>query len=94
MDACRNFLLIKIRDISKPYISSKGSILNLQFNLSPANPNKHSYNCPTFIRDGTPKGFNIISKGRPLGKKGISCLGKIREIIPLLPCRPAILSPT
>ena len=53
-----------------------------------------SSTCPIFIRDGTPNGFNTISSGRPFGRNGISSTGRIRETTPLLPCRPAILSPT
>ena len=52
-----------------------------------------SRTCPRFILEGTPIGFNIISTGVPSGRYGISSTGKILEITPLLPWRPAILSP-
>ena len=38
--------------------------------------------------------LRLISTGVPSGKNGISSSGKILEITPLFPCRPAILSPT
>ena len=44
-----------------------------------------SNTCPIFIREGTPNGFNTISKGRPFGKYGISSTGSTLEITPLLP---------
>ncbi len=47
-----------------------------------------------FIRLGTPKGFKTMSTDRPSGKKGRSSSGKIQAMTPLLPCRPAILSPS
>ena len=49
---------------------------------------------PKFIRDGIPCGFNTISTGVPSSKNGMSSTGSILEITPLLPWRPAILSPT
>jgi len=49
---------------------------------------------PTFIREGTPKGFKTISTLLPSSKYGKSSIGKILETTPLLPCLPAILSPT
>ena len=58
-----------------------------------AQPKWVSSICPTFIRDGTPKGFNKISIGVPSSRWGISSTGTILEIQPLLPWRPAILSP-
>ena len=48
---------------------------------------------PTFIREGTPSGFNTMSTGRPSAINGISSAGAILETTPLLPWRPAILSP-
>ena len=44
-----------------------------------------SNTCPIFIREGTPNGFNTISKGRPFGKYGISSTGSTLETTPLLP---------
>ena len=53
-----------------------------------------SRTCPIFIRDGTPCGLSIMSIVLPSGKYGISSSGNTRDITPLLPWRPAILSPT
>ena len=47
-----------------------------------------------FMRDGTPSGFSTMSTGEPSAMYGMSSSGRIREITPLLPWRPAILSPT
>ena len=49
---------------------------------------------PTFMRDGTPSGLRTISTGVPSGRYGMSSSGRMRAITPLLPWRPAILSPT
>ncbi|KAJ4738301.1 hypothetical protein LUZ62_006832 [Rhynchospora pubera] len=38
---------------------------NVSFSRSPANPSEHSNSCPTFIREGTPKGLKTISTGVP-----------------------------
>ena len=46
-----------------------------------------------FIREGTPRGFSTMSRGVPSGRKGISSWGRTRDTTPLLPWRPAILSP-
>ena len=59
-----------------------------------AQPRWFSRICPMFIREGTPNGFSTICTGSPLGRNGMSSRGRIREITPLLPWRPAILSPT
>ncbi len=48
---------------------------------------------PTFIRDGTPSGFSTMSTGVPSAMYGMSSTGVILETTPLLPWRPAILSP-
>ena len=58
-----------------------------------AQPKCVSSTCPTFIRDGTPSGFSTMSTGVPSAVYGMSSTGTIVEITPLLPCRPAILSP-
>ena len=58
-----------------------------------AQPRWVSKICPTFIRDGTPNGFSTISTGVPSSRYGISSIGTMREITPLFPWRPAILSP-
>jgi len=49
---------------------------------------------PTFMRDGTPRGLSTISTGVPSGRYGMSSSGRMRLMTPLLPWRPAILSPT
>ncbi len=51
-------------------------------------------NLATFIRQGTPSGLSTISTGVPSGRYGMSSSGTMRAITPLLPWRPAILSPT
>ena len=50
--------------------------------------------CPMFIRDGTPRGFweRYRAACRRAGR-GISSSRRMRETTPLLPWRPAILSP-
>ena len=47
-----------------------------------------------FIRRGTPCGFSTMSTGVPSGRKGMSSTGRILPMTPLLPCRPASLSPS
>ena len=47
-----------------------------------------------FIRLGTPSGLRITSTGVPSARCGMSSSGTIFEITPLLPCRPASLSPS
>ena len=49
---------------------------------------------PMFIRRGTPCGFSTMSTGVPSGRKGMSSAGRILPMTPLLPCRPASLSPS
>src|SRR5213078_4161093 len=49
---------------------------------------------PTFMREGTPSGLSTMSTGVPSSRYGMSSSGRIRETTPLLPWRPAILSPT
>ncbi len=48
---------------------------------------------PMFMRCGTPSGFRMMSTGVPSGRNGISSTGSTRLMTPLLPWRPAILSP-
>src|SRR5258708_162002 len=48
---------------------------------------------PTFMREGTPSGLRTMSTGVPSAMNGMSSTGTIFEITPLLPWRPAILSP-
>ena len=71
----------------------KTGVTYLLFNFSPAHPNMVSYNCPKFILEGTPNGFNITSTVSPVSVKGISSSGTIIDTIPLFPCLPDILSP-
>ena len=47
-----------------------------------------------FMRDGTPIGFRMMSTGVPSGRNGMSSTGRMRAMTPLLPWRPAILSPS
>ena len=47
-----------------------------------------------FIRLGTPRGLRITSTGVPSSRNGMSSSGTILEITPLLPWRPASLSPS
>jgi|GEM_PF-6527169 len=49
---------------------------------------------PMFMREGTPRGFSTMSTGVPSVKKGMSWMGRMLDTTPLLPWRPAILSPT
>ncbi|CKS38692.1 Uncharacterised protein [Mycobacterium tuberculosis] len=49
---------------------------------------------PMFIRRGTPWVFKIMSTGVPSARNGMSSTGRILPITPLLPCRPASLSPS
>src|SRR5277367_206811 len=45
------------------------------------------------MRLGTTSGFNTMSTGVPSSRNGMSSDGTMRETTPLLPWRPAILSP-
>ena len=47
-----------------------------------------------FMRLGTPSGLRITSTGVPSSRCGMSASGTILEITPLLPWRPASLSPS
>ena len=60
----------------------------------PAHPSKVSKIWPRFMRLGTPSGLRQMSTGVPSSRNGMSSWGTIRATTPLLPCRPAILSPT
>src|SRR2546421_613063 len=48
---------------------------------------------PRFMRLGPPSGLRTMSTGVPSGRYGMSSDGIIRATTPLLPWRPAILSP-
>ncbi len=58
-----------------------------------AQPRCVSKICPTFIRLGTPSGLSTMSTGVPSSRNGMSSCGRMRLMTPLLPWRPAILSP-
>ncbi len=47
-----------------------------------------------FMRLGTPSGLRMMSTGVPSGRNGMSSTGRILAMTPLLPWRPAILSPS
>ena len=49
---------------------------------------------PTFMRHGTPSGLRMTSTGVPSSRNGMSCSSTIFEMTPLLPWRPASLSPS
>ncbi|SHV72456.1 Uncharacterised protein [Mycobacteroides abscessus subsp. abscessus] len=49
---------------------------------------------PMFIRRGTPWVFRMMSTGVPSGRNGMSSTGRILPMTPLLPWRPASLSPS
>ena len=72
----------------------KTGVLASNPRIRAAHPRWVSRICPTFIRDGTPSGLRTMSTGRPSGRNGMSSSGTIRAMMPLLPWRPAILSPT
>ena len=80
-------------NIFSGYTSNTG-VAKFSPNILPAQPRWVSSICPTFIREGTPRGLRMISTGDPSGRCGMSSSGTILAITPLLPCRPAILSPT
>ena len=46
------------------------------------------------MRDGTPSGLRMMSTAVPSAMNGMSSIGRILEMTPLLPWRPASLSPT
>ena len=58
-----------------------------------AQPRCVSRICPMFMREGTPSGFSTMSTGVPSSRYGMSSSGMIVDTTPLLPWRPAILSP-
>jgi hypothetical protein len=59
-----------------------------------AQPRCVSSTWPTFMRDGTPSGLSTMSTGVPSARNGMSSTGRIFEMTPLLPWRPASLSPS
>ena len=79
--------------ISASVAPSKTGVIALKPNSRAAHPSSASKTWPRFIRPGMPSGFKIMSTGVPSSMKGISSTGSTIETQPLLPCRPAILSP-
>ena len=86
--------LDKASSISTSWALSKTGVIALNERSWAASPKCVSSTWPRFILDGTPIGFKIMSNGVPSSENGISSTGNICDITPLLPCRPAILSPT
>jgi hypothetical protein len=80
--------------ISRSVAPSKTGVANCTPSALAAHPKWVSRICPTFMREGTPRGLSTISTGVPSGRYGMSSSGRMRAITPLLPWRPAILSPT
>ena len=73
---------------------SNTGVIALKPSFCAAQPRWVSRIWPTFIRLGTPSGLSRMSTGVPSARNGMSSSGRTLEITPLLPCRPAILSPT
>ena len=86
--------LVNNSSISSDVAPSNTGVATFHPNSFAASPKWTSKTWPKFIREGTPNGFNRMSTGVPSGINGISSSGKILDIVPLLPWRPAILSPT
>ena len=80
--------------ISASFAPSNTGVITFQPSFLAAMPRWTSSTCPMFIREGTPSGLSTMSSGVPSGRNGMSSLGRMREITPLFPWRPAILSPT
>src|SRR4030095_10348579 len=79
--------------ISFSLAPSKTGVAKCSPRTRAAQPRCVSRICPTFMREGTPRGFKTISTGVPSGRYGMSSSGRMRAMTPLLPWRPAILSP-
>ena len=84
----------KASSISSSFAPLKMGVMTLRPKVFATQPKCTSKTCPTFIREGTPKGFSTISIGVPSDIKGISASGNIFAITPLFPCLPEILSPS
>ncbi len=80
--------------ISSSLAPSNTGVMALKPSFAAAQPRCVSRIWPTFMRLGTPSGLSRMSTGVPSARNGMSSSGRILEITPLLPCRPAILSPT
>ena len=73
---------------------SNTGVANFKPRIFAAQPRCVSSTWPTFMREGTPSGFNTMSTGVPSARNGMSSSFTMRATTPLLPWRPAILSPT
>ncbi len=82
------------RWISSSLAPSKTGVTAWKPRTAAAQPRWVSRIWPTFIRLGTPSGLSTMSTGVPSSRNGMSSSGTIRAMTPLLPWRPAILSPT
>ena len=80
--------------ISRSLAPSKTGLMTRKPRRWAAQPRCVSRIWPTFMRDGTPMGLRMMSTGVPSGRKGMSSSGTTLEMTPLLPWRPAILSPS
>ena len=80
--------------MSSSLMPSKIGVATLKPRALAATPRWVSSTWPTFMRDGTPSGLRQISTGVPSSRKGMSSSGTMVATTPLLPWRPAILSPT
>src|SRR6266566_2419078 len=72
---------------------SKTGVAILMPSVLATQPRCVSSTWPRFMRLGTPSGLSTMSTGVPSGMYGMSSDGMIRATTPLLPWRPAILSP-
>jgi len=75
-------------------IFSKTGTAIFWLSLSAAQPSWASMSCPKFMRARTERKEMMISTGVPSGRVGISATGTTLLMTPLLPWRPATLSPT
>ena len=73
---------------------SNTGVANFRPSSLAAQPRCVSSTWPTFMREGTPSGFSTMSTGVPSARNGMSSSATILATTPLLPWRPAILSPT
>ncbi len=73
---------------------SNTGVATLKPSALAATPRCVSSTWPTFIRHGTPSGLSTMSTGVPSARNGMSSSGTMLATTPLLPWRPAILSPT
>ena len=80
--------------MSSSGMPSKIGVATLKPSALAATPRWVSSTWPTFIREGTPSGLRQMSTGVPSSRKGMSSSGTMVATTPLLPWRPAILSPT